>query len=66
MSKTVSILVAIVVILSLLIIAPFLTIWSLNTIFPVLEIPYTLETWAATILLTAVLQSSSLSFKNRK
>ena len=66
MSKTVSILVAIVVILSLLIIAPFLTIWSLNTIFPVLEIPYTLETWTATILLTAVLQSSSLSFKNRK
>ena len=66
MSKTVSILVAIVVILSLLIIAPFLTIWSLNTLFPVLDIPYTLETWSATILLTAVLQSSSLSFKNRK
>jgi len=66
MNKTVSILVAIVVILLLLIIAPFLTIWSLNTIFPVLEIPYTLETWTATILLTAVLQSSSLSFKNRK
>jgi hypothetical protein len=66
MNKTFSILVAIVVILFLLIIAPFLTIWSLNTLFPVLEIPYTFETWSATILLTAVLQSSSLSFKNRK
>jgi hypothetical protein len=66
MNNTISILIAIVVILFLLIVAPFLTIWSLNTLFPVLEIPYTFETWSATILLTAVLQSSSLSFKNRK
>jgi len=66
MNNTFSILIAIVVILFLLIVAPFLTIWSLNTLFPVLEIPYTFETWSATILLTAVLQSSSLSFKNRK
>jgi len=66
MNNTFSILIAIVMILFLLIVAPFLTIWSLNTLFPVLEIPYTFETWSATILLTAVLQSSSLSFKNRK
>jgi len=26
---------------------PLLGIWSLNTLFPVLAIPYTLETWAA-------------------
>jgi hypothetical protein len=30
---------------------PILTIWSLNTLFPALAIPYTLETWAAAALL---------------
>lgn len=62
-----SILLAIVVIILLLIFAPFLTIWSLNTLFPNLEIPYTMETWAATVLLTGVIQSTNLGFnKTRK
>ena len=30
---------------------PLLTIWAVNTLFPVLAIPYTIETWFATILL---------------
>lgn len=41
---------------ALIIIAPFLTIWSLNTLFPSLDIPYTLDTWAAIILLTATIK----------
>jgi len=32
-------------------IGPLLGIWSLNTLFPVLAIPYTIETWAAFALL---------------
>lgn len=45
-----------VVLLTLLLIVlvlfgPFFTLWSLNTLFPVLAIPYTFETWAATIIL---------------
>jgi hypothetical protein len=35
----------------LVVIGPLLTIWSLNTLFPVLAIPYTFDTWAAVILL---------------
>lgn len=35
----------------LIIIGPFLTIWALNTLFPALAIAYTIETWAAVILL---------------
>jgi hypothetical protein len=35
----------------LILLAPFSTIWSLNTLFPVLNIPYTLETWLAVIML---------------
>lgn len=30
---------------------PLLGIWSLNTLFPVLNIPFTLETWAAFAIL---------------
>lgn len=30
---------------------PLLTIWALNTLFPVLAIQYTLETWAAIVLM---------------
>lgn len=60
------ILVSIVVILLILIFAPLLTIWSLNTLFINLEIPYTMETWAATVIITGVIQSTNLGIKSRK
>ena len=60
------ILVAITVILLILIFAPLLTIWSLNTLFTTLEIPYTMETWAATVIITGVIQSTNLGIKSRK
>jgi len=34
-----------------IVIGPILGIWSLNTLFPVLNIPYTWQTWAAFLLL---------------
>ena len=37
--------------LALIALGPIETIWALNTLFPVLTIPYTLETWAATVIL---------------
>jgi hypothetical protein len=37
----------------LIIIGPFLTIWALDTLFPMLNIPYTLETWFAAAILSA-------------
>lgn len=39
-----------------IIFGPFITIWSLNTLFPVLAIPYSLETWAAIIALHATIR----------
>jgi hypothetical protein len=30
---------------------PIIGIWSLNTLFPILHIPYTLDTWCAFFLL---------------
>lgn len=66
-NNVIAVLVAIVVIILILIFAPFLTIWSLNTLFPSLAIPYTMETWAATVLLTGVIQSTNFGFnKTRK
>lgn len=38
-------------IVALIILGPILTIWSLNTLFPILAIPLTLETWCAVVLL---------------
>ena len=40
-----------ILIASLLIFGPLLVIWSLNTLFPVLAIHYTFESWAAVIFL---------------
>ena len=41
----------VLLILIVIVFGPILGIWSLNTLFPVLAIPYTLETWAAYFLL---------------
>ena len=37
---------------------PLAMIWSLNTLFPVLNIPYTLETWAAAFIIPSLFKVS--------
>ena len=44
----------------LIAVGPLATIWSLNTLFPALVIPYTLETWIAVVLLGGVFKSSAV------
>ena len=41
---------------ALLIFGPIFVIWSLNTLFPVLSIPYELETWASVVILAWALK----------
>jgi hypothetical protein len=41
----------IIILLVVIVGFPLLGIWSLNTLFPVLSIPYTWQTWAAFVLL---------------
>ncbi len=48
----------ILLVLFLLIIGPFLVIWSANTLFPSLAIPYGLETWCAVVLLGTFLRAN--------
>ena len=43
--------VAVILILALVALGPLLTIWSLNVLFPMLAIKYSLETWLAVVIL---------------
>lgn len=54
----IKILASIFIIIAIVLIGPLLTIWSLNTLFPVLAIPYAIETWAAVILLAASIRAN--------
>jgi hypothetical protein len=48
--------VGIVVLIVVLILAgPLLIIWALNTLFPLLAIPYTIWTWLAALILGSTL-----------
>jgi hypothetical protein len=37
--------------IAIIIVGPLLSIWALNTLFPVLNISYSFDTWAAIVLL---------------
>lgn len=50
----------------LIIVGPLLTIWALNTLFPVLAIPYSLETWAAVILVGMFIRGERLVSASKK
>jgi hypothetical protein len=39
-------------------IGPLLTLWTLNTLFPALAIPYTWETWLAALFLGGLLTTN--------
>lgn len=47
----------VLIVLFLIVVGPLLTIWALNTLFPVLAIPYNFWTWCAAFLLGALLRS---------
>jgi hypothetical protein len=57
MTDIIKIILAIAVIVLIIAIGPLATIWAVNTLFPVVAIPYTLETWFAVVLLGAFLRS---------
>lgn len=48
----------VIAVIALLIAGPFIVIWSANTLFPALAIPYTWQTWLATILLGAFFRAN--------
>jgi hypothetical protein len=49
MSDIVKIVLVVALIVAIIVFGPLITIWSLNTLFPVLAIPSNLATWFATL-----------------
>ena len=43
---------------------PLLSIWALNTLFPALAIPYTIETWAAVMLVGGLFRGGFITKKD--
>jgi hypothetical protein len=58
-----NVLFAVIIVVLLIVFGPIATIWALNTLFPVLAIPYTFETWCAAVILGSVIQSTNFSSK---
>ena len=48
------VLLIILLIVTLVVLMPLATIWSLNTLFPILAIPMTFDTWCASLILGGV------------
>jgi hypothetical protein len=53
MSKLFGVVGIVALVVALIIAGPLLLIWALNTLFPVLAIPYTIWTWVAALILGA-------------
>ena len=48
----------VIIVLLLVILGPIITIWALNTLFPVLAIPLTFETWVAALVLGGIVRGN--------
>jgi hypothetical protein len=53
MSKLLGVVGVIALVVTLIIAGPLLLIWAMNTLFPVLAIPYTFWTWVAALIVGA-------------
>lgn len=58
MSEFIKVVMAVALIVFLVAIGPWLVIWALNTLFPVLAIEFGLATWAAVIILGTFLRAN--------
>ena len=63
-SALIKLILGIILVVIAIAIGPLLGIWSLNTLFPVLNIPFTWETWAAFAILLG--STSGLRFGTKK
>lgn len=54
-----ALLIASAILISIIVFWPLAVIWSLNTLFPLLAIPYSFYNWIAVVFLTAVVFGNS-------
>lgn len=55
-----------ILIFAIIVFWPLLVIWSLNTLFPALVIPYNISTWFSIIIITALFKSKILIDNSKK
>ena len=55
------ILFVLIIICAIFVLGPIATIWALNTLFPVLAIPYTFSTWGAALILAGLFSGNACS-----
>lgn len=48
----------VILIIAMIVLGPIITIWALNTLFPVLAIGYSFDTWLAVILVGGFLRAN--------
>lgn len=48
----------VLLVIALVLLGPIATIWALNTLFPVLAIPYNIWTWLSVIILGGLFKSN--------
>ena len=58
MTKLVTIVLMIALLIVLIAIGPIVVIWALNTLFPILAIQFTFYTWLAVVILGAFLRAN--------
>ena len=63
MSDTAKLVFWALIIMAIVIAGPLLSIWALNTLFPVLAISYTFDTWLAMLLIGGVFRGVGVSTK---
>jgi hypothetical protein len=63
-SALIKLILGLALIVVVIVVGPLLGIWSLNTLFPILAIPYTWQTWASFLLLFG--SATGLRFGPRK
>jgi hypothetical protein len=51
----IKIILGIALIVALIVAGPLIVLWSMNTLFPALAIPYSIETWFAALILGATI-----------
>ena len=61
MSNVSKIIAVVVLVIAIIVFGPLITIWSLNTLFPVLAIEYTFASWFAAFWLFA-----AVAYKGKK
>jgi len=65
MKNSIGIIFMAIVLVLFVILGPICILWSLNTLFPILAIPYSIETWLATVVIAGIFRGDGISFKGK-